>query len=471
MKNNIICIILFILILFSFLSDAKNIDQSFYLKKEGSPNSIIMIFLNNPPFVPSNPIPANESTDVGLNIILSWTGGDPDPGDTVDYNIFFGKDSDPPLIELVHLDTTYNPGLLEYNTQYYWRIDAYDNNGSASSGPLWTFLTIDDTPPYTPSNPMPSNGAINVDINVDLNWTGGDPDPGDIVTYDVYFGVNPNPVIVSSNQSNITYDPGLLNSDTQYYWWIEAWDNYGYSSSSSLWSFKTRTNDPPHIPSNPIPANESINVDFNIDLNWTGGDPDINDTVIYDIYLDVNPNPSIIKNNQSIESFDPGLLIYDTQYYWKIEAKDLLGEITTGPIWTFRTEQYVNKPPEKPVKPNGTISGKKGISYSYSTSTNDPNEDKIYYMFDWDDGTHTDWIGPFHSGQTVTASHSWTGRGSYGVKVKARDEHNLESVWSDPLSINMPKLKNYREVTILQPFDNFLYIFGYLFHYYQMALS
>ena len=36
-------------------------------------------------------------------------------------------------------------------------------------------------PPYQPSNPSPENNSIEVDINADLYWTGGDPDPGDNV--------------------------------------------------------------------------------------------------------------------------------------------------------------------------------------------------------------------------------------------------------------------------------------------------
>jgi len=40
-----------------------------------------------------------------------------------------------------------------------------------------------------------------------------------------------------------------------------------------------------------------------------------------------------------------------------------------------------------------------------------------------------------------TASHIWANQGSYSVKVKAKDIHDEESVWSDPLSISMPKNK------------------------------
>jgi hypothetical protein len=63
-------------------------------------------------------------------------------------------------------------------------------------------------------------------------------------------------------------------------------------------------------------------------------------------------------------------------------------------------------------------------------------------MFDWDDGTRMEWIGPFNSGQTVTVSHTWRDQGSYAIKVKAKDIYGGESFWSDPLAISIPKKRN-----------------------------
>ncbi|RLF30793.1 MAG: hypothetical protein DRJ99_01480 [Thermoplasmata archaeon] len=100
-----------------------------------------------------------------------------------------------------------------------------------------------------------------------------------------------------------------------------------------------------------------------------------------------------------------------------------------------------NKPPNKPNKPSGPTSGKAGTSYTYSTSTTDPDEDQVYYWFDWGDRTNSGWLGPYNSGQTVGASHTWSEKGSYDIKVKAKDTNDAESDWSDPLPITMPKNK------------------------------
>ncbi|MCD6108537.1 MAG: hypothetical protein J7J89_03585, partial [Thermoplasmata archaeon] len=57
---------------------------------------------------------------------------------------------------------------------------------------------------------------------------------------------------------------------------------------------------------------------------------------------------------------------------------------------------------------------------------------------DWGDGTNSGWLGPYNSGETVEASHSWSEKGEYSIKVKAKDINGLESEWSDPLVISMP---------------------------------
>jgi hypothetical protein len=98
-----------------------------------------------------------------------------------------------------------------------------------------------NTPPYTPNNPSPYNGAINVNISTDLGWSGGDPDSGDSVRYDVYFGTSSTPVLVSSNQSILTYNLGTLVYETAYFWRIVSWDSHDTSTKGPLWSFTTQS--------------------------------------------------------------------------------------------------------------------------------------------------------------------------------------------------------------------------------------
>jgi hypothetical protein len=109
-----------------------------------------------------------------------------------------------------------------------------------------------NNPPKSPSSPSPSNHAIGVSIDADLSWIGGDPDAGDRVTYDVYFGTSSTPPLVSNNQSGTAYDPGTLANNTTYYWQIVATDSHAGLATGPVWDFTTVTaGDCPWLDGNP----------------------------------------------------------------------------------------------------------------------------------------------------------------------------------------------------------------------------
>jgi hypothetical protein len=202
------------------------------------------------------------------------------------------------------------------------------------------FRVGNNRPPNTPSSPNPSNGATNVNLNPTLSWVGGDPDWFDDLYYDVYFEKDdPTPdVKVSEDQTGTTYTPGTLDLDSTYYWKIVAEDEHGASTTGPTWSFTTRGNDPPYMPYNPNPDDGETDVSINTLLSWSGGDPD-GDTTYYDVYFDPeDPNPTtLVSEDQTGKTYDPGELDSETTYYWKIIAEDIFGEITEGPIWSFTT--------------------------------------------------------------------------------------------------------------------------------------
>jgi C1A family cysteine protease len=332
------------------LGAGQQADVAIRLRTSGGPAP------NNPPNTPSNPSPANHATGVSINADLSWTGGDPDAGDTVTYDVYFGTSSTPSLVSNDQSGTTYDPGTLAYNTKYYWKIIATDNHGASTTGPLWDFTTQTpaNNPPNMPSSPSLANHATGVSINADLSWTGGDTDVGDTVTYDVYFGTSSSPPLVRNDQLGTIYDPGTLAYNTKYYWKIIATDNHGASTTGSLWDFTTQapTNNPPNTPSNPSPANHATTVSINADLRWTGGDPDAGDTVTYDVYFGTSATPPLVSNDQSATTYDPGTLSYNTKYYWKVVATDNHGASTTGLLWDFTTQAPANNPPNTPFNPS-----------------------------------------------------------------------------------------------------------------------
>ena len=103
-----------------------------------------------------------------------------------------------------------------------------------------------------------------------------------------------------------------------------------------------------------------------------------------------------------------------------------------------------NQPPIKPTKPSGQTNGKPGVSYTYTTSASDPELYNVAYGWDWDgDGTVDQWddnsTNYYPSGQTISTAHTWSVKGTYNIKVKAKDSYGNEGPWSDPLAITIPK--------------------------------
>lgn len=106
-----------------------------------------------------------------------------------------------------------------------------------------------------------------------------------------------------------------------------------------------------------------------------------------------------------------------------------------------------NSPPNTPATPSGPTSGYAGISYTYTTSTTDPDGDSVRYQFDWGDDstTTTGWYAP---GTQASASHSWSSPGIYNVKVRAQDSLNAWSGWSPSLTVNIESPPTY-SLTVL----------------------
>jgi hypothetical protein len=107
---------------------------------------------------------------------------------------------------------------------------------------------------------------------------------------------------------------------------------------------------------------------------------------------------------------------------------------------TAAAAPLINNPPNTPDQPTGPAKGIVGTNYTYSTQATDPNNDNIYYLLDWGDGTNTSWLGLYASGAPVSATHSWPSFGIYNVQAKAKDIHNAVSAWSTPLSVRMYKV-------------------------------
>ncbi len=100
----------------------------------------VLVTTNNPPNIPSNSFPPDNDVGVSTTARLIWRCSDPD-GDPLTYDVYFGTSSNPPLYQSGISSTYVNPGSLNENTTYYWKIVAKDNNGGTTEGSVWSFET------------------------------------------------------------------------------------------------------------------------------------------------------------------------------------------------------------------------------------------------------------------------------------------------------------------------------------------
>lgn len=139
-------------------------------------------------------------------------------------------------------------------------------------------------------------------------------------------------------------------------------------------------------------------------------------------------------------------MINGTKIYYYIHAEDYSGRKENHPYigapmaYSF-TMINTNSPPDKPEKPSGLSEGKPSVEYYFNTSTLDPDNDQVYYKWSWGDGNISNWLGPYDSGEIVNASHVWSQKGTYYIKVKAKDQLGFESDWSESATINIIKNK------------------------------
>ncbi len=96
-----------------------------------------------------------------------------------------------------------------------------------------------NNPPNTPTDPYPTDNAVDVSVDVILSWRCVDPD-GDSLMYDIYFGTGSgNLQLIEENYSSNSYHISRLEYNKKYYWKIVASDAKGAIKESPVWSFTT----------------------------------------------------------------------------------------------------------------------------------------------------------------------------------------------------------------------------------------
>ena len=122
-----------------------------------------------------------------------------------------------------------------------------------------------------------------------------------------------------------------------------------------------------------------------------------------------------------------GTIILDTST--AILEEEITLVISAHNYETYYETFLLNQMPAIPDTPDGPSSGGPNREYLFTTSTIDAEGDKVFYMWRWGDGTYSDWLGPYDSGETASATHEYSDTATYGIRVKAKDIYDSETDW------------------------------------------
>jgi hypothetical protein len=261
--------------------------------------------------------PADNAAGIDINASLFWFASARADG----YYVYFGTNSNPPYVTAT-AGTSYTPATMSCLTTYYWKIIAYNTGGNASTT-IWKFQTRMQEPDAA-ANPVPAHLANNVDIAVTLDWDNSARAAG----YYVFFGANPSPPY-QTTVANSSWNAGSLSYETTYYWSIISY-NAGGNTSAAVWQFTTKR----QAPDAPTAVSPPVN----------GTDISITPTLVwgaalradgYYVFFGNSSNPPYATATTGI-TYDPGLLLNYTSYYWKIIAYNSGGN-SSATIWQFKT--------------------------------------------------------------------------------------------------------------------------------------
>ncbi len=333
-----------------------------------------------------NPTPADGAKFIDPNANLSWMAGI----GSISHTVYFGDNFDDVNNAdggLSQVNATYDPGPLELNKTYYWRVDEFDLF-TTHKGDVWSFTTADAgggvKGDYYNGTDLRDLVLTRMDPQINFSWGSDSPDPlidvdlfsvrwtGEVEaafteTYTFYtmsddgvrLWVDGQQLIDDWNDHGDTENRGKIDlvAGNVYSLVLEYYENVGGAGVQLRWSSASTPKDlipqaalsPPVKASSPNPPNGAVDVTQTPILKWGAGD----DADSHQFYF--GTDEEAVKNADTAspeykgpkelgaESYDPGLLEWNTAYYWRVDEVNNVNPDSPriGSVWSFTTANFL----------------------------------------------------------------------------------------------------------------------------------
>jgi hypothetical protein len=203
---------------------------------------------NTAPTVPSLVAPTNSLLCINNVVAFEWSAStDIENNNPIKYQVQIATDNQfTQIVSTTDGVTSISQTVpLDKGKAYYWRVKATDNKNAASNySTTYSFYTegvaLSNHIPFAPQLVRPVLNSTITSTSATLEWTASDVDVTDVLSYDVYLGVdNPPTSKVGSAIATTSYNATSLLPTKIYYWKVVVKDNKGGETSGQIWSFRT----------------------------------------------------------------------------------------------------------------------------------------------------------------------------------------------------------------------------------------
>ncbi len=281
--------------------------------------------------------PADYSIATSTPVVFTWNASsdlDVSVGDSLSYRIYYSTDSSfaTAVTQINYTGTNLGVDLSAYEDMtVYWRVDAIDlDNNVTHSTPYSRSIRIKtyNNPPGPFNLSAPLNDIILPTATPTLTWTAStDPDPGDIVSYQVDLSTSQNFAVVISSQflSSPSYTTPQLIENATYWWRVWATDSALKVMSNTTGYFRVNAVlEAPFAFNLSTPTDSMIFTTTTVNFSWAPTySPDPDSSVTYDLSLSqvANFSSSITITGLTQTTTNYSNFTDHSLYYWCVTAR------------------------------------------------------------------------------------------------------------------------------------------------------